>query len=195
MVLFLYRIYFLSMLARGMIEDADLRRLTAGRWLVPLMAHLGDDDGSRFGVMLVRLGLSRGALSASLALLQENGWIQRNPGHGHPLRPEYVLTRSGVPIAAFCSRVMAQRERLGLGSERLTRWSLPVIGQLDGERIRFSALLAQLAPVTPRALSMTLKQMLAVELVDRRLEDGFPPSALYGLTGRGRRLAATMRSG
>jgi DNA-binding HxlR family transcriptional regulator len=181
------------MVARGVIDEADLRRLTAGRWLVPLMAHLGDTDGSRFAVMLAGLGLSRGMLSAGLAQLQEAGWIRRNPGHGHPLRPEYVLTESGAPIAAFCSRVMAQRARLGLGSSELPRWSLPVIGRLDRERARFSGLLAQLAPVTPRALSLTLKRMLAVELVERRLEDGFPPSTLYGLTGRGRRLAATMR--
>ena len=48
--------------------------------------------GSRFAVMLARLGLSRSALAASLAQLQEAGWLRRNPGHGHPLRPEYVLT-------------------------------------------------------------------------------------------------------
>ena len=80
------------MVARGMIGDADLRRLTAGRWLVPLMAHVGDEEGSRFAVMLARLGLSRSALAASLAQLQEAGWLARNPGHGHPLRPEYMLT-------------------------------------------------------------------------------------------------------
>ena len=50
-----------------------------------------------------------------------------------------------------------------------------------------------LAPVTPRALSLTLKQMLAADLVDRALEDEFPPTAIYGLTGRGARLAAAMR--
>ena len=176
-----------------MIDDADLRRLTAGRWLVPLMAHVGEEHGSRFAVMLARLGLSRSVLAASLTALQEAGWLVRNPGHGHPLRPEYVLTPAGEPVAAFCRQVMAQRERLGLEHGQLPRWSLPLIARLDGENARFSALRDALRPVTPRALSLTLKQMLQVDLIDRALEDEFPPIAIYGLTGRGRELAAAMR--
>jgi DNA-binding HxlR family transcriptional regulator len=176
-----------------MIADADLRRLTAGRWLVPLMAHVAAEQGSRFAVMLARLGLSRSVLVASLATLQGAGWLIRNPGHGHPLRPEYVLTEAGAPVAAFCRQVMAGRERLGLEPGQLPRWSLPLIARLDGDTARFSALRDALRPVTPRALSLTLKQMLQVELVDRVLEDEFPPIAIYGLTGRGRELAAAMR--
>ena len=176
-----------------MIADADLRTLTAGRWLLPLMAHVAAEHGSRFAVMLARLGLSRSALAASLAQLQAAGWLERNPGHGHPLRPEYVLTRAGAPVAAFCLKVMATRERLGLEPGQLPRWSLPLVARLGRDSARFSALRASLRPVTPRALSLTLKQMLAVDLVSRALADEFPPIAIYGLTGRGERLAEAMR--
>jgi len=175
-----------------MIADADLRRLTAGRWLVPLMAHVGAEQGSRFAVMLARIGLSRSALATSLAHLQEAGWLRRNPGHGHPLRPEYVLTAAGEPVAAFCMKVMDQRDRLGLEPSQMPRWSLPLISTLGRDRARFSALRLSLAPVTPRALSLTLKQMLTTDLVERALEDEFPPVAIYGLTGRGLRLAEAM---
>jgi DNA-binding HxlR family transcriptional regulator len=176
-----------------MLGSDDLRRLTAGRWLVPLLAHLADEKGSRFAVMLARLGLSRSVLAASLATLQEAGWAIRNPGHGHPLRPEYVLTPAGAPVAAYCQGVMWQREKLGLEPGQLPRWSLPLIARLDGEKARFSALRDGLRPITPRSLSLTLKQMLQVDLVDRALEDEFPPVAIYGLTGRGRALAAALR--
>lgn len=176
-----------------MIGDGDLRKLTAGRWLMPLMAHVGAQDGSRFAVMLARLGVSRSALAASLAQLQAAGWLRRNPGHGHPLRPEYILTRAGEPIAAFAMKVMAERERLGLEPGQMSRWSLPIIGRLDRNCARFSALKNALAPVTPRALSLTLKHMLTADLVDRMLEDEFPPIAIYGLSARGKRLAAAMR--
>jgi DNA-binding HxlR family transcriptional regulator len=176
-----------------MIADADLRTLVAGRWLVPLMALVGAEEGTRFAVMLTRLGLSRSALAASLAHLQEAGWLRRNPGHGHPLRPEYILTAAGAPVAAFCMKVMTERERLGLAPGQMPRWSLPLISRLGRDRARFSALRASLTPVTPRALSLTLKQMLSVDLIDRALEDEFPPIAIYGLTGRGDRLAAAMR--
>ena len=177
-----------------MISDDQLKRLTAGRWLIPLMAQLEAEHGARFAAMLAQIGLSRSALAASLAQLQEAGWVRRNPGHGHPLRPEYVLTRAGEPVAAFAARIMVQRERLGLEPAQLPRWSLPIVGRLGRERARFSALRTSLLPVTPRALSLTLKQMLATELVDRTLEDEFPPIAIYGLTGRGERLAEAMRA-
>ena len=77
--------------------------------------------------MLTRLGLSRSVLAASLVALQEAGWLIRNPGHGHPLRPEYLLSPTGEPVAAFCQGVMAQRERLGLAHGQLPRWSLPLL--------------------------------------------------------------------
>jgi len=176
-----------------MIADADLRRLVAGRWLVPLLALVGAEEGARFAVMLARLGLSRSVLAASLAHLQEAGWLRRNPGYGHPLRPEYILTAAGAPVAAFCMKVMAERERLGLEPGQMPRWSLPLISTLGRDRARFSALRVSLTPVTPRALSLTLKQMMSVDLIDRALEDEFPPIAIYGLTGRGARLAAAMR--
>jgi DNA-binding HxlR family transcriptional regulator len=176
-----------------MIADADLRRLVSGRWLVPLLALVGAEEGARFAVMLARLGLSRSALAASLTHLQEAGWLRRNPGHGHPLRPEYILTAAGAPVAAFCIRVMDERRKLGLAPDQMPRWSLPLIARLDADRTRFSTLRTALRPVTPRALSLTLKQMLSVDLIDRALEDDFPPTAIYGLTGRGARLAAAMR--
>ncbi len=175
-----------------MIDDARLRSLMAGRWLIPLMALLAADGGSRFAVMLARLGLSRSALAASLDQLVREGWVARNPGHGHPLRPEYVLTEPGIEIGAFCRRVMATRTRLGLGTGQLSRWSLPIVSQLSASDQRFTTLRTALAPVTPRALSLTLKQMLSTELVHRSLEESFPPIPIYGLTDRGRSLARSM---
>lgn len=175
-----------------MIDEADLRRLSAGRWLAPLMALLDQRQGARFAEMLAALGLSRGVLSASLDQLQRAGWIRRNPGHGHPLRPEYVLTAAGPPIAAFSTRLMAARARLGLGPGDVTRWTLPLIAALGHGAARFSELRAVLAPVTPRALSLTLKQAVAAGLVGRALEDSFPPTAIYALSDRGRSLAAAL---
>ncbi|MGQ0659352.1 winged helix-turn-helix transcriptional regulator [Sphingosinicella sp.] len=175
-----------------MISDPDLRRLTAGRWLLPLLALVGARQGARFAEMLP-LGLSRSVLAASLAQLIEAGWLQRNPGHGHPLRPEYVLTAAGRPLAILAVRVAAARDALGLPPELLSRWALPAVSRLAVGPCRFSTLRAALAPVTPRALSLALKQLQAAGLIDRALEERYPPIAIYGLTGRGERLAAAMR--
>ena len=175
-----------------MIGDADLRRLTAGRWLLHLMALVGERQGARFAEML-SLGLSRSMLTASLAQLIEVGWLRRNPGHGHPLRPEYVLTDAGRTIAAVAARVAAARQALDLPPDLLSRWALPAVRRLAEGPARFSALRAALAPVTPRALSLALKQMQAAGLIDRALEESYPPVAIYALTERGSLLARAMR--
>ncbi len=168
-------------------------RLGAGRWLMPLLAAMDELGGAvRFAVLARRLPVSRSMLSSGLDNLAEEGWVSRNPGHGHPLRPEYLLTEAGRPIAAWCARVMAEREGLGLEAGDLGRWSLPLLHRLDPGRKRFSRLQAELRPITPRALSLTLKQGLAVDLVERRLEETFPPLPLYSLTARGRRLAGVL---
>jgi DNA-binding HxlR family transcriptional regulator len=57
---------------------------------------------------------------------------------------------------------------------------------------RFSMLEAELKPISPRSLSLTLKQGLESRLVRRRLEDVFPPLPLYGLTPRGEDFAAAL---
>jgi DNA-binding HxlR family transcriptional regulator len=174
------------------LPEQDLRWLVGSRWFLPLLALASREEGVRFAALVARLGISRSMLSGVLDQLVAKGWMRRNPGHGHPLRPEYVLTEAGRPVGAWCERVMEERRRLGLDGQPLGRWALPLVGRLDRRWERFSWLEAQLSPVSPRSLSLALKQLLEVRLVDRRLEDSFPPRPLYGLTGRGQRLARAM---
>jgi DNA-binding HxlR family transcriptional regulator len=176
----------------AMIARADMIRLGSGRWLMPLLAEMSGEGGARFAVLARRLPVSRSMLSRSLDLLESHGWLVRNPGHGHPLRPEYLLTDAGRPIAAWCARVMEERRRLGIETNQLGRWSLPLVHGLGERWKRFSSIEADLSPITPRALSLTLKQGLGAGLLDRRLEQSFPPLSLYGLTDRGRSLAGAL---
>jgi DNA-binding HxlR family transcriptional regulator len=175
-----------------MLPEGDLRWLIASRWFVPLLALASREEGVRSAALAARLGISRSMLAGVLSQLLGKGWIARNPGHGHPLRPEYILTQAGRPVGAWSERVMEERRLLGLDGKGLGRWALPLVGRLDRRWERFSWLEAQLSPISPRSLSLGLKQLLEVRLVDRRLEDCFPPRPLYGLTGRGQRLARAM---
>ena len=175
-----------------MISPEEIRRLGSSRWHAPVMAQIAECDGARHIELLNQLGLSRSALGRSLDELAQFGWVVRNPGHGHPLRPEYIATAAGRPIGIWCQRIVAERQRLRLPPGALGRWSLPVIAQLGREWTRFSVLESNLAPISARALSLSLKQMIGVDLVARRLEDRFPPTALYGLTARGQRLGAAI---
>jgi len=175
-----------------MLPAEDLRWLVASRWFAPLLALASREEGVRSAALAARLGISRSMLADILDRLLRKGWLMRNPGHGHPLRPEYVLTEAGRPVGAWCERVMEERRDLGLDRDRLGRWALPLVGRLDRRWAQFSWLEAQLSPISPRSLSLALKQLLDVGLADRRLEDAFPPRPLYGLTGRGQRLARAM---
>jgi DNA-binding HxlR family transcriptional regulator len=174
------------------VPAETLAALGRNRWSVPVMAVLSRGGGARFAVLARELALSSNSLARTLAHLRETGWVIPNPGHGHPLRPEYLLSDAGMPVGVLCERVIAGREQLGLSVADLPRWGLPVIAGLAPEWSRFGELQVRLAPVTPRALSQTLQTMIGHDLVTRRLEDRFPPVALYGLSGRGRDLAQAM---
>ncbi len=175
------------------MHDETLRELSESRWFIPLLALLSREEGVRFAVMLRQLGLSRSMLRRSLDALTAKGWVRPNPGHGHPLRPEYLPTEEGRPLGAWCQAVVAERERLGLDPGDLGRWSLLLLSHLGTGWRRFSELEAALGPVTPRALSMALKQLLTLEMVERWLEPSFPPVPLYRLTDRGKALADAVR--
>lgn len=177
------------MVSNAYISAEDLRRLSSGRWLMPILAIMSHDGGSRFGALLRQLELSRSVLSNHLDLLEQFGWIAHNPGHGHPLRPEYLLTIDGRPIAAWCERAMAQRKRIGLHPQSLGRWSLPLLIELRRSRRRFSELQRGLHPITPRALSLAIDQMLNIRLIDRQVIR----VPLYGLTARGADFAAILQ--
>lgn len=169
-----------------------LRLLEASRWTIPVLALLSREQGSRFAVIARAFGLSHNSLSRCLTHLKACGWVIPNPGHGHPLRPEYLLSEAARPVGALCERIEAARAQLKLANGGLPRWSLPLVAGLGPDWSRFGEIQARLAPVTPRALSTTLKAVIDEELVRRRLEDRYPPLPLYALTGKGQDLAGAL---
>lgn len=171
---------------------ALLRLLEAHRWAIPVLALLSREQGSRFAVIARAFDLSHNSLTRCLAWLRDCGWVIPNPGHGHPLRPEYLLSEAGRPVGALCERIEGARARLKLAPGDLPRWSLPLVAGLGADWARFGEIQARLAPVTPRALSTTLKAVIDEALVQRRLEDRYPPLPLYALTGKGQDLAGVL---
>lgn len=174
------------------LDMEHMRAITATRWAIPVMALLSHEEGARFAAMANRFGMSRHSLVRCLQHLRDQGWVMPNPGHGHPLRPEYVLTPAGEATGLACDRIMAERARLGLEPQQLPRWGLPLVAGIGAGWARFGDLHGRLDPITPRALSQTIKTMIDIDLVARRLEDRYPPLPLYGLTGRGTDLAAAL---
>lgn len=170
----------------------DAVRLGDGRWTVPVLALIAARDGARSAELARTLKVTRSSLARTLDHLADCGWIARNPGHGHPLRPEYILTPEGRPVAQRARALADRYDALDLAPGDLPRWSLPVTVELAPAPRRFTELLQPLAPATPRALSLTIKGMMANDLVSREIVDDFPPIPLYALTSRGEALAAAL---
>jgi DNA-binding HxlR family transcriptional regulator len=174
----------------------DLEQLCAlgqNRWAVPLMAMLSEGGGARFVVMLNQLGIARESLARTLGAVMELGWVIRNPGHGHPLRPEYILTPKGETAARTCQKIADVQNQLGLKPTDFTRWSLPAIWLIVGGQNRFNGIERALPGVNPRALTQSLKAMIAADLIERSVIAGYPPVTQYALTERGSVLADVLK--
>jgi DNA-binding HxlR family transcriptional regulator len=156
------------------------------RWSLPILSELSGTGGSRFVPLANKLGLSRDALRQTLDALIEVGLVMRNPGTGHPTRPEYVLTEHGRRVAPLCAGVLQELRRHGIEDGVLRKWSMPIIAALGAER-RYGEL-RRAVGATPRALTLALKDLVGLGLVERRVHDGFPPSTTYRLTPESRAL-------
>ena len=159
------------------------------RWAAPVLAELHRSKGSRFVTLSNRLGLGRESLRRTLTALIDAGLVMKNPGYGHPLRPEYVLTERGAEVAPACDRLMAALERLDANDIGLKKWSMPAVFALADGECRYSELRKRLPGVTPRALTLALKDLAAAQLVERRVTPDYPPASVYSLRPRARPLA------
>lgn len=168
---------------------AILAALGQHRWMLPLLAELKRTSGARFVELHHRLGLPRDSLARTIEAAVAAGWAMRNPGHGHPLRPELVLTGPGLDLAVIAERLADSMAAQGLIPASLTRWSLALIHVLASGGERFNELARGLPGASPRALSQTLRKLVANDLVDRWVEPGYPPTSRYRLTAKGKALA------
>lgn len=149
-----------------------------------MLATLHRNNGARFGVLKHALGVSGESLRACLQALIANGWVTRNPGYGHPLRPEYVLTPRGGPLARASAAFDDVVRRCGGGELVYRKWSVPLLVTLRGGVLRFTEIEARLPVISPRALTQGLDTLCGAEWVERP-----EPGTDYGLTPSGLVLA------
>ena len=159
------------------------------RWAAPVLAELHRSKGSRFVTLSNRLDLGRESLRRTLNALMEAGLVMKNPGYGHPLRPEYILTERGKQVAPACDRLVAALVRLKANDVGLKKWSMPAVLALADGECRYSELRKRLPEVTPRALTLALKDLGAADLVERRVTGDYPPGTVYRLKRRAQPLA------
>ena len=183
------------MCARKALGVDPLGELLHHRWAVPTLAALDAlGGGAKLVTLRNRLGASRDSLQRTLVALVDAGLVRRNPGYGHPMRPEFLLTPVGHEIAPICSALVTALRRLEIEDVALKKWSLPVAHALATVGGRFNRVRAMIEDVTPRALAQALRDLQTIGLVERSLVDGSPPRTEYRLTRRGRRLAPAIEA-
>ena len=107
------------------------------------------------------------------------GLLYRNPGHGHPLRPEYRLTAFGEELAEWAAQLDGLASRSSDRALLRNKWSLPLVGCLSREQ-RYADLRRALAPVTDRALSASLHRLTENAWLQRLVSQGVsPPRVSY----------------
>lgn len=130
-----------------------------------------------------KLGVTRESLQRALDALISLGYVRRNEGHGHPLRPEYLITDEGRAASTLAARVSSSKVRDTL----LRKWSVPVLASVVEPR-RFSEIRVALPGVTPRALALALRDLEDDGLVRREVLPTRPPSTVYRATARATRV-------
>ncbi|MFO0859193.1 MAG: winged helix-turn-helix transcriptional regulator [Phycisphaerales bacterium] len=167
----------------------NILHVFARRWCLPILAELEKREGSKFVTLARELGATPAAVRQSLDHLIELELVQPNPGYGHPLRPEYILTTEGNRLGPSVLLLERAVNRLADKEVAFLRWSMPALAVVGGSPLsRFSEIGAALSPVTDRALAQTLKRMQAGQLVTRGIEDSYPPVPGYSLGRQGKLL-------
>lgn len=162
----------------------SLVNITSRAWALSILSNLHDGVAGRQAALIAATGASRSAFAQSMEHLIEIGLLERSPGHGHPLRPEFRLTPNGVTAAAIANKVRCVS---GDDDQDLLRraWTLPVLTTLQMPR-HFNEIRRNLSTITDRALSQTLKSMEDRSWVHRDVDStARPPKSIYSAVNVG----------
>ena len=100
--------------------------ITSRAWSLPILSSLHKGVAGRQATLLAATSASRTAFTQSLDHLIGMGLLERNPGYGHPLRPEFRLTQLGISAAAIANKI--QNVSSDEDQDLLRRsWTLPVL--------------------------------------------------------------------
>jgi len=173
--------------ARWTGGSGRLGELFARRWAVPVLAELeAGGGGGRLVTLANRTGAGRATARQSIEHLLALGLVRENPGHGHPLRPEFVLTPRGRVIAPPSAALVRALVRLDAMDMGLRKWSMPALAAVGAGAHRFGEITGSLGSATDRAVSIALGDLESLGLVRRAVEDGRPPRPVYGVGARAR---------
>lgn len=164
--------------------------ITSKAWAIPILSSLHDGIAGRQAPLLTATGASRSAFKQSMNHLIKMSLLERNPGYGHPLRPEFRLTPLGIHAAAIANKIQNIVADEDQDLLRLS-WTLPVLTSLHTSS-RFNDIKRSLPSITDRALSQSLKTMETRHWVCRSIDDmARPPRSIYTAVNTGQLIGNT----
>ncbi|USG60231.1 winged helix-turn-helix transcriptional regulator [Sneathiella marina] len=135
-----------------------LVKITSRAWSLNILALMDAGVPGRQAPLLSASNASRTAFTASLDHLTQLKLLERNPGHGHPLRPEYRLTLKGIEVAKIARRIVEADPDCADSDIIRKSWTVPVLA-VTGKPQYFTEIKSKLFPITDRALSQSLFQL------------------------------------
>jgi len=170
------------------MDKQHLVNLCSRTWALTALSLMASGVSGRVSPLAAAAGCGRTSMSASVKHLVFLGLLENNPGHGHPLRPEYRFTHRGASIAEWAleldSIVKSDDEKALLRN----KWSLPLVSCIPDE-VRYSEIRRQLVPVTDRALSASLVRLIDSRWLRRNVNGNIsPPIVSYRILNTGKKV-------
>ena len=166
-----------------------LVKITTRAWSMNILALMHKGTAGRQATLLAKTSAGRTAFTQSLSHLIELDLVERNPGRGHPLRPEYILTDLGHYVAERAHNVSLIGQQATDSALLRRTWTLPILA-LSAEPIHFGGLKNKLLPITDRALSQSLKQLEACSWMQREVDiTQRPARSMYHAQSTGSQIA------
>jgi len=81
------------------MDKKRIVKLCSRSWSLTALGLMADGVSGRVSPLAAAAGCGRTSMGASVEHLVDLGLLERNPGHGHPLRPEYRFTEQGAYVA------------------------------------------------------------------------------------------------
>jgi len=160
-------------------------KVSSRAWSLKILALMAEGVVGRQAPLLSASGASRTAFVQSLNHLVALGMLERNPGYGHPLRPEYLITPLGEQVAIMAARIGSIELEDDQQRQLRRAWTVPVLSLIQKPRF-FGEIKGRLDSVTDRALSQSLRQLRSMEWVQRDVDVALsPPRPLYRASNKG----------
>lgn len=160
------------------MDIATLVNITSRSWSLTILKLMNEGVAGRQAPLLAKSGASRTSFANSLAHLVELKLIERNPGHGHPLRPEFRLTPLGKTYAGLAKTIACAFPDNQAPALLRRAWSVPILAASRQPR-RFIEIKNELPAITDRALSQSLQNLEAQQWMVRKIDETSHPIRPY----------------